>query len=590
MFTSALCILAISALLQAQEPPASLQDARIDVPVAGATMPMLDVGGRPMIDVRINGKGPFPFILDTGATFSAVDGSLMAELSLPAGPTIGGGSTVRIDEFRVGDAVVHGFVAGSLGSMLGGFTGPNRPRGVLSAAAFPGELVVLDYPRRQVTIAHGALPSADDTHIFEYRAAEALPVVPVTVAGHQYRIHLDSGSPAGIMLPTKYAHELPLAAPPVVIGQARTVAGTFPVSVATVNGTIGIGGYTVDMKDVRFSDLRPGSQPGVGNVGGQVLKDFVITFDSKNRRIRFERPESSNPAGAPVTANRMAPDGPAQPRVTVPDGGASVPMRIDGGRLIIDVKVNGQGPFPFQLDTGAAGDARADTSLVTALKLETVGEARGAAAGGKLVTMPIVRFDTLDIGAIHITGVDAPSRDYERPGTASISGVLALSLLRDDLVTLDFEHGTLQVVKGTLTEPDDGEILTLDLSRRIPAIAIRVGDQSVIADLDTGSTAGIMLPSSLSSHVSLASPLKTVARAATVSGPMDMSAAPLDGNVTIGRYTIANPTLEFAPGTERGVLGLPVLRQFLVQFDLHSGRVRLMRTTTAPIAISPLPH
>ncbi len=33
---------------------------------------MLDLGGRPMVEVKINGKGPFPFILGTGATHTAI--------------------------------------------------------------------------------------------------------------------------------------------------------------------------------------------------------------------------------------------------------------------------------------------------------------------------------------------------------------------------------------------------------------------------------------------------------------------------------------------------------------------------------------
>jgi hypothetical protein len=92
------------------------------------------------------------------------------------------------------------------------------------------------------------------------------------------------------MLPTKYAADLPLAAPPVDVGRARTVAGTFPVQAATVTGTIEIGEYALDLKEVRFSDLRPGPEPGIGNIGGQVLRGFVVTFDSTNRRVRFDRP------------------------------------------------------------------------------------------------------------------------------------------------------------------------------------------------------------------------------------------------------------------------------------------------------------
>lgn len=251
---------------------------------------MLDIGGRPMVDVAINGKGPYPFILDTGADFTAIDETLAAELNLPSATPVDSEQTVRIVDFAVGDFVVHDFKAGRMPSLVRAIAGERPPRGVLSAAAFPGWLVVFDYPGRRVTIAPGALASADNHRIFEYGADEELPVIPVNVGGHEYRIHLDSGSPGGIMLPMKYIEELPLAAAPVNVGTARTVAGSFPVQSATLNGTISIGEYTLEGKEVRFSDLRPGPKPGIGNVGGRVLRDFVVTFDARNRRLKLEKP------------------------------------------------------------------------------------------------------------------------------------------------------------------------------------------------------------------------------------------------------------------------------------------------------------
>ena len=277
-----------AALLPAQRHPGSASS--VDVPPGGTTVPMLDVGGRPMVEVHINGKGPYAMIVDTGATFSALEEDLAKELGLAAGPEVESEATTRADDLRVGDAVVHGFLAGRIAGMLGGLGGANPPRGVLSAAVFPGSLVVFDYPRRTITIKRGALPPADNRRVFEYAASEALPVIPVKVAGREFHIHLDSGSPGGVMLPMKYAAELPLAAPPVEVGRARTVAGSFPVQSATINGTIEIGEYALDLKEVRFSDLRPGPEPGIGNVGARVLQGFVVTFDSKNRRMKLERP------------------------------------------------------------------------------------------------------------------------------------------------------------------------------------------------------------------------------------------------------------------------------------------------------------
>jgi hypothetical protein len=256
----------------------------------GVTVPMLDIGGRPMVDVTINGKGPYPFILDTGADFTGIDETLAAELNLPSGTPVGGEQTVSIADFGVGEFVVHDFKAGRMPSLVRTIAGERPPRGVLSAAAFPGRLVVFDYPGKRVTIAPGALPAADNRRVFEYAADEELPVIPVRVGGQEFRIHLDSGSPAGVTLPTRYVDQVPVEAPPVTVGQARTVAGTFPVQMATVKGAIEIGEYTLADKQVRFSDVRPGSKPAVGNLGAEVLRHFIVTFDSKNRRLKLERP------------------------------------------------------------------------------------------------------------------------------------------------------------------------------------------------------------------------------------------------------------------------------------------------------------
>ncbi len=66
-----------------------------------------------IVPVKINGRGPYDFVLDTGATFTCVDQPLAEELKLPAwsGPlgsvVITGGEGqvgfVKIDTLEVGD-------------------------------------------------------------------------------------------------------------------------------------------------------------------------------------------------------------------------------------------------------------------------------------------------------------------------------------------------------------------------------------------------------------------------------------------------------------------------------------------------------
>lgn len=268
----------------------------IEVPRDGVTVPMQDMGGRPVVELKINGKGPYRFVLDTGAVTTVVSDELSRELSLtpPAGvqvASVGGGpapAIVLIHDVRIGDAVLEDMIAAAM--PLGGLLkGENAPRGVLSAACFPGYLLTYDYPGKRILIRKGALASADSKSIFQYTEDQVLPTVPVRIAGHDTQVHLDTGSAFGLTLPVKFLAELPLVSQPREAGTVRTGGGEFPVSIARVNGAIELGKYKLGFDEVRFSDARPGPGPAVGNIGYGVLRDFVVTLDSKNRRIELDQ-------------------------------------------------------------------------------------------------------------------------------------------------------------------------------------------------------------------------------------------------------------------------------------------------------------
>jgi len=291
----ALSVLLISLVAQDSldhPPPAD----KIEVPQKGTTLPMGDIGGRPLVQVSVNGKGPYPFILDTGASVTVIDQGLKNELALHdrSGPPLlepAGGPmarTVRIEELRVGDAVLKGVTASPspLSSMFG-MSDP--PRGVLSAASFPGYLLILDYPSKKISIRAGQLSTPDSRRVFGYTSEHVLPNVPVTVAGTVIRAHVDSGSPASLTLPTKYLKELKFKSEPVETGKMRTHAGTFPLWTAKIDGGIELGEYQLDLANVNFSDVNPIPGEPTGNIGYQLLRSFVITMDAKNRRISFEK-------------------------------------------------------------------------------------------------------------------------------------------------------------------------------------------------------------------------------------------------------------------------------------------------------------
>ena len=253
----------------------------ISVPADGDSIPMLDFGGRPVVEVMIDGKGPHQFIIDTGADQTVLDPALAEELSLAGG--------AKIRELRVSKTTIRELPVLLIPIPRRPGDTSEQPRGVLSASAFPGNLVSFDYPAKQIRLRKGRLGEANGKNIFSYEASD-LPSVPVKVAGREISLHLDTGAPMAVALPTKYMKELPLAAPAEQKGTARTVAGASPVFVAVLDSEISIGEFALPTRDLRFSDVVPeaGDEPR-GQIGNQALREFVVTLDSLNRRVKLER-------------------------------------------------------------------------------------------------------------------------------------------------------------------------------------------------------------------------------------------------------------------------------------------------------------
>jgi hypothetical protein len=251
----------------------------ISVPAADESVPMLSFGGRPVVEVMINNKGPYRFIFDTGAKVTVIDTSVATELSL--------GDAPKIQELRVGNVVIHDLavLVNPISQMLG--TG-DVPRGVLNASSFPGGLVTFDYPGKRIAFRKGALAEPDNKQIFNYDPAD-LPSVPVKVAGREITVHLDTGAPYTLALPTKYMQEIPLTHPAEQKGHAKTHAGLLPIYVATLVGDIAIGDFKLPTRELRFTDVVPfASTEPKGQFGAEGLQNFVLTLDSLNHRLRFE--------------------------------------------------------------------------------------------------------------------------------------------------------------------------------------------------------------------------------------------------------------------------------------------------------------
>jgi hypothetical protein len=184
----------------------------------------------------------------------------------------------------------------------------------------------------------------------------------------------------------------------------------------------------------------------------------------------------------------------AQKKFTV-----DLPMQFRGSMPVVEVMVNGKGPFLFAIDTGAQGEARADTSLVQRLQLPKVNEGVvGDGSNRNSRKVDIIQFETLAIGNLKFRRIKALTRNYNTvPSYLKIDGILGFDLFSNHLLTLDFPNKRVRIERGELPKPDGKEILSYGNPLGIPVIELSIGGMKLVAAIDSGHSEGISFPSAL---------------------------------------------------------------------------------------------
>ena len=341
------------------------------------SFPMERFGNRPVVQVSLNGTGPYPFILDTGAPVTLVDSTLARNLGLPVvgqmelGSPLGAGTSF-VGQVRLNAVEIAGLSfadqPAALLDLVSLMPGDGSPRGILSYRVFDGHRLTLDFPASEIRALPGHL-SLDTEGVTEYYGD--IPEVTVEAAGQRISVHLDTGSPAALTLPLAVAATLPLEAGPEVIGRGRTVGGEFEVYGAALSGALRVGPLQLEGPQIQFVEGT-----AIGNIGNQVLSQVVVTLDPANRRVRLE------PSAVP----------------------ASPALSLRGERKRYGIRFHGLDASPIRVagvDPGSpaelAGLHRDD--LITSLNgtpVEEMGQARRIAAlRAERLEMEVLRGDRL---------------------------------------------------------------------------------------------------------------------------------------------------------------------------------------------------
>ncbi len=283
----AVMILLGSTQARAQQPeiyrpdPSPPKSVTLSAPV---TVPLLPsrVGRAPLpvVEVTINGQGPFRFGVETGANFIAASPAVVAQLGLKRAGGSDDYPEYRADSVRIGGAVFRDMPISGEGRATG-------VDGLLGLPFWAGVLLTIDYPANQLTISRDTLAVPDGRNIVGLTRTADFWSLPLLVAGQPTQAILDTRSTGSIGFTPDAAAPLSFLALPIVIGRARGAAiAETEVKGGQLAGSIMVGRYVIPQPFVEIRALPPGF-PQVPLIGARVLSNFVVSLDQRTARLRL---------------------------------------------------------------------------------------------------------------------------------------------------------------------------------------------------------------------------------------------------------------------------------------------------------------
>jgi predicted aspartyl protease len=282
-------------------PPAELDNS---LEITGESIAAQVVETRMAVDVRVNGQGPFRFIVDSGADRTVIGSGLARRLGLPPGKPVrlngmAGPSrveTVQLDNLTIGASAIPDILAPALPEQNIG------AQGLIGIDALAEQRLMLDFEKKTITVqdARVATPSQDDEIVVTARRRNGqLILTQVTVADRTIYALIDSGAQISIGNSALLAR----------LARVRRLSTSRPVTLISVTGQtieaiayqmpeIMIGGITLQNVEVAFVDAPPFALFGLDKqpallLGTDLLGTFRrVSLDFRNRKVRFALPRT----------------------------------------------------------------------------------------------------------------------------------------------------------------------------------------------------------------------------------------------------------------------------------------------------------
>lgn len=272
----------------AQVPPRQGMDACVLAQAAldghEVRVPFELVDGRIYVRAKVNGRGPFRFAVDTGASgMGRVDAGLMATLGLRMsgealnsdGVQTAPAGTTRLESLELGglarrdlEVIARDYNTGK--------PAEQRFDGIIGREFFRDGMLVIDYPNRVLAFGTAVGMPAEAGNSLGYGKPFR---VPVSIGGLSVTGQLDIGANVTAVFP-RSLYERVAATALESAGKGRLANGSVETHRATVEGPLRIGGVRLAKLEVRVSDTFPELL-----IGAHVLQHYVLAIDQRSSRV-----------------------------------------------------------------------------------------------------------------------------------------------------------------------------------------------------------------------------------------------------------------------------------------------------------------
>lgn len=252
--------------------------ARSELRSDTVTVPIVGRPTLPLLEVRINGTGPWRLLVDLGSNVVLLRRSVADSAGVDILVDRDRSDVIRMDSIVIGGAVFHDVTGGAYDSLdVDGVLGFN----LLDAFPF-----TMNYPAMQFTFLRKAVPDSTDPEIIPYVLVDRMPSVRVLIGSESLLLNLDTGAAEQMTVPEAWASRLPFREP---LSEGPSVynnqTGTTRVRTGTLAAPLKLGRHRLPDVPVYVS---PDAEEGW--LGSALLQRFSLTFYPDRQLIRIVVP------------------------------------------------------------------------------------------------------------------------------------------------------------------------------------------------------------------------------------------------------------------------------------------------------------